>query len=139
MAGAAKKSLFAPGIVPFLQKKALELPLPETVKGFLAHPAGPFTIHFWAPTFKWAISIANIMDLNRPVDKLSAPQQTAVAATGIIWSRYSMVIVPKNWNLFSVNVFMAITGSWQLYRVFMWRQYGKQVTLDGLSGTKKEG
>ena len=24
------------------------------------HPAGPKTIHFWAPTFKWAISIANI-------------------------------------------------------------------------------
>jgi hypothetical protein len=24
------------------------------------HPAGPKTIHFWAPTFKWGISMANI-------------------------------------------------------------------------------
>lgn len=24
------------------------------------HPAGPKTIHFWAPTFKWGISFANI-------------------------------------------------------------------------------
>ena len=34
----------------------------------------------------------------------------------MIWSRYSMVIRPKNWNLFAVNVFMAITGSYQLSR-----------------------
>ena len=27
-----------------------------------------------------------------------------------------MVIRPKNWNLFAVNVFMAITGSYQLSR-----------------------
>ena len=27
-----------------------------------------------------------------------------------------MVINPVNWNLFSVNVFMAATGSYQLYR-----------------------
>lgn len=39
-----------------------------------------------------------------------------MAATGVIWSRYSMVITPKNWNLFTVNVFMAGTGLTQLYR-----------------------
>ncbi|KAG5516344.1 hypothetical protein RHGRI_037155 [Rhododendron griersonianum] len=41
---------------------------------------------------------------------------TAVAATGIVWSRYSTVITPKNWNLFSVNVAMAGTGLYQLSR-----------------------
>jgi hypothetical protein len=41
-----------------------------------------------------------------------------VTATGVIWSRYSMVITPKNWNLFAVNVFMAGTGIVQLYRKF---------------------
>lgn len=40
------------------------------------HPAGPLTIHFWAPTFKWGISIANLADLNRPAEKVSVEQQT---------------------------------------------------------------
>ncbi|CAL0334573.1 unnamed protein product [Lupinus luteus] len=80
------------------------------------HPAGPKTIHFWAPTFKWGISIANIADFAKPPEKLSYPQQIAVTATGLIWSRYSTVITPKNWNLFSVNVAMAGTGIYQLSR-----------------------
>lgn len=40
----------------------------------------------------------------------------AVALTGVIWSRYSLIITPKNWNLFAVNVFMGVTGITQLYR-----------------------
>ncbi|KAB1212760.1 Mitochondrial pyruvate carrier 2 [Morella rubra] len=74
------------------------------------------TVHFWAPTFKWGISIANIADFAKPPEKLSYPQQIAVTATGVIWSRYSTVIIPKNWNLFSVNVAMAATGIYQLSR-----------------------
>ncbi|KAH7655739.1 Mitochondrial pyruvate carrier protein [Dioscorea alata] len=80
------------------------------------HPAGPKTIHFWAPTFKWGISIANVADFAKPPEKLSYPQQIAVTFTGLIWSRYSTVITPKNWNLLSVNVAMAGTGTYQLYR-----------------------
>ncbi|MBA0778936.1 hypothetical protein Gotri_003221 [Gossypium trilobum] len=98
------------------------------------HPAGPKTIHFWAPTFKWGISIANVADFTKPPEKLSYPQQIAVTCTGVIWSRYSTVITPiwfglllivvhflgfkmqKNWNLFSVNIVMAGTGLYQLAR-----------------------
>lgn len=47
-----------------------------------------------------------------------ATRTTAVTATGIIWSRYSFVITPVNYNLFSVNAFMAVTGSYQLWRKF---------------------
>uniref|UniRef100_A0A7S1U635 Mitochondrial pyruvate carrier n=1 Tax=Phaeomonas parva TaxID=124430 RepID=A0A7S1U635_9STRA len=107
------------GIVPGLQARVLAAPFianNKMLSGFLSHPAGPFTIFFWAPTFKWAISLSNIADLQRPVEKISLPQQIAVTATGVIWSRYSMVITPVNWNLFSVNVFMAMTGFAQLYR-----------------------
>ncbi|CAH2078272.1 unnamed protein product [Thlaspi arvense] len=74
------------------------------------------SVHFWAPTFKWGISIANIADFAKPPEKISLPQQIAVTCTGVIWSRYSMVITPKNWNLFSVNVAMAGTGIYQLTR-----------------------
>eukprot|EP00245_Coleochaete_scutata_P016028 TRINITY_DN734_c0_g1_i1.p1 TRINITY_DN734_c0_g1~~TRINITY_DN734_c0_g1_i1.p1 ORF type:complete len:111 (-),score=13.26 TRINITY_DN734_c0_g1_i1:530-862(-) len=88
------------------------------------HPAGPRTIFFWAPTFKWGISFANIADFQKPPERISLPQQIAVTATGIIWSRYSFVITPVNYNLFSVNVFMAGTGMYQLYRKLT-HEYGK--------------
>ncbi|XP_027185755.1 mitochondrial pyruvate carrier 3 isoform X2 [Coffea eugenioides] len=45
-----------------------------------------------------------------------AGPKTTVTATGLIWSRYSTVITPKNWNLLSVNVAMACTGLYQLSR-----------------------
>ncbi|GAB2277754.1 Mitochondrial pyruvate carrier 4 [Dionaea muscipula] len=80
------------------------------------HPAGPKTIHFWAPTFKWVISIANAADFFKPPEKISYPQQLTVACTGLIWSRYSLVITPRNLNLFSVNLAMAGTGLYQLGR-----------------------
>ncbi|KAK1296992.1 hypothetical protein QJS10_CPB15g01503 [Acorus calamus] len=80
------------------------------------HPAGPKTIHFWAPTFKWGINIANILDFSKPPETISYPQQTVIAGTGIIWARYSSVITPKNWNLLSVSVAMAATSSYQLLR-----------------------
>ncbi|XP_050246784.1 mitochondrial pyruvate carrier 4-like isoform X2 [Quercus robur] len=64
------------------------------LQAFWNHPAGPKTIHFWAPTFKWVISIANVADFSKPPEKISYPQQIAVTCTGLIWSRYSMVIIP---------------------------------------------
>ncbi|GFR45676.1 hypothetical protein Agub_g7090, partial [Astrephomene gubernaculifera] len=88
----------------------------QKLKAFWNHPAGPKTIHFWAPTFKWGISLANIADINRPADKISLPQQCAITATGVIWSRYSTQITPVNYNLLAVNAFMALTGGYQLFR-----------------------
>lgn len=82
----------------------------------MEHPAGLFTIHFWAPTFKWGISLANVADMRKDAALVSTPQQIAVTATGLIWSRYSVVITPINYNLLCVNVFMCSTGIIQLYR-----------------------
>jgi hypothetical protein len=80
------------------------------------HPAGPKTIHFWAPTFKWGICFANVADFSRPAELLSYPQQCAVTATGLIWTRFSTQITPVNYNLLAVNAFMALTGMYQLSR-----------------------
>ncbi|XP_064644671.1 uncharacterized protein LOC135498311 [Lineus longissimus] len=96
--------------------------VPAKLQPFWNHPAGPKTVFFWAPTFKWGLVIAGIADLKRPADKLSVTQTVALAATGCIWSRYSMVIIPKNWNLFSVNIFLGATGLWQLSRIFEYRR-----------------
>ncbi|KAG8230947.1 hypothetical protein J437_LFUL002980 [Ladona fulva] len=90
--------------------------VPPKMRPLWDHPAGPKTVFFWAPVFKWGLVIAGLGDLKRPADKLSVGQSGALAATGVIWSRYSLVIIPKNWGLFSVNIFVAATGGYQLIR-----------------------
>ena len=62
--------------------------MPDQLRMLLASPAGPFTIHFWAPAFKWNLSIANFADYRRPIDSISTAQQCALCATGLIWTRY---------------------------------------------------
>lgn len=66
--------------------------------------------------------MAGLNDLRRPADQLSIGQSCSLAATGIIWSRYSLVIIPKNYGLFSVNVFVALTQVTQLYRAFTFKK-----------------
>lgn len=95
---------------------AIDKIIPQRFQAMWQHPAGPKTIFFWAPAFKWSLVIAGISDLRRPAEDVSIPQTTALAATGLIWSRYSLVITPKNYSLFSVNVFVALTQCFQLYR-----------------------
>jgi len=92
--------------------------VPAKLQPFWNHPAGPQTIFFWAPTFKWGLVFAGLADYARPAEKLSLSQTTALTATGCIWARYSMVIVPKNYNLFAVNFFLALTGLFQLSKIY---------------------
>ncbi|XP_075213335.1 mitochondrial pyruvate carrier 2-like isoform X1 [Lycorma delicatula] len=66
--------------------------------------------------------IAGLGDIQRPAEKLSVSQSSALAATGVVWSRYSLVIIPKNWSLFSVNVFVAITNFYQLTRAVRYQR-----------------
>lgn len=94
----------------------LDRVVPKKLQPFWNHPAGPKTVFFWAPTFKWGLVIAGVSDLTRPADTLSIPQTVALATTGFIWSRYSLVIIPKNYYLFSVNLFIGITQLYQLIR-----------------------
>ena len=99
----------------------------SSFRAFLNHPAGPKTIFFWAPTMKWAITIANVKDFQRPPELLSVPQQSAVALTGLIWMKYSLDITPKNCNLMAVNAAMAVTGLYQLYRRYEYDREMKKI------------
>uniref|UniRef100_UPI00358E458A mitochondrial pyruvate carrier 2-like n=1 Tax=Myxine glutinosa TaxID=7769 RepID=UPI00358E458A len=93
--------------------------LPANLQTVWRHPAGPQTVFFWAPMMKWGLVIAGLADLARPADKLSAAQSGVLTATGVVWSRYSLVIIPINYNLFAVNCFLACAGGTQLTRI--WR------------------
>uniref|UniRef100_A0A8R1IEM0 Mitochondrial pyruvate carrier n=1 Tax=Caenorhabditis japonica TaxID=281687 RepID=A0A8R1IEM0_CAEJA len=57
----------------------------------------------------------------RPADKLSLYQNSALFATGAIWTRYCLVITPVNYYLSSVNFFVMCTGLAQLCRIAHYR------------------
>lgn len=79
-------------IVPIIQQKVLAFPWPSGIRSLLVHPAGPFTsksihnetalrtlfyvliclVFFWAPAFKWMITISNIKDMEKPAEQISA-------------------------------------------------------------------
>jgi hypothetical protein len=65
---------------------------------------------------------AGIGDMARPADKLSKNQTISLLLTGTIWSRYSMVITPKNYTLLTVNAFLACVACIQLTRIFLYEQ-----------------
>ena len=109
-------------IATYLQGAKIYQSFPKGLQKYFLTPAGPLTIFFWAPAFKWALVIAGIADMTRPAERLSITQSTALTATGFIWSRYSLVITPKNWLLFAVNIFVGITGLIQLSRISKYRR-----------------
>ncbi|KAG7090874.1 Mitochondrial pyruvate carrier 2 [Marasmius oreades] len=88
---------------------------------FMNHPAGPKTVFFWAPLMKWCLVAAGLKDITRPADKLSVSQNVALAATGFIWVRYSLVITPVNYSLAAVNFFVGLSGLTQLGRIANYR------------------
>ncbi|KAH7637504.1 mitochondrial pyruvate carrier 2 [Dermatophagoides farinae] len=94
--------------------------VPKKLRPLWEHEAGPKTVFFWAPAIKWGLVIAGLSDLARPVENLSTGQTISLAATGLIWSRYSLVIIPKNWSLFSVNFFVALTQVTQMGRIIVY-------------------
>ncbi|KAK3701026.1 hypothetical protein RRG08_063279 [Elysia crispata] len=105
--------------------RSAEPKIPDKLRPLWEHPAGPKTIFFWSPFAKWTLVIAGLGDMTRPAEKLSLRQSGALACTGFIWSRYSLVITPKNWSLFAVNFFTGLTGTMQLSRIFHHEYYVK--------------
>lgn len=71
---------------------------------------------------KWSLVVAGINDILRPVESLSGTQQIALFATGVIWTRWSLIIKPKNYLLASVNFFLGGVAGYQLSRVIKYRQ-----------------
>ncbi|KAI8969985.1 UPF0041-domain-containing protein [Mycotypha africana] len=91
---------------------------PSIFTRFLNSPAGPKTIHFWAPTMKWGLVIAGLSDLKKPADQLSVRQNFSLALTGLIWTRYGFVIIPKNYMVAAVNFSVFLTGMVQVGRIY---------------------
>ncbi|KAM3419160.1 Mitochondrial pyruvate carrier [Cercospora zeina] len=91
-------------------------------------PIGPKTVHFWAPIMKWGLVLAGAADFARPAKDLSLSQNSALMATGLIWTRWCFVIRPQNMFLASVNFLLFCVGATQTTRVLMYQR-----SLDGKS------
>lgn len=89
---------------------------------FWNHEAGPKTVFFWAPLVKWGLVAAGLKDILREAHSISVWQSLALALTGWIWSRYCLVIKPKNWFLFAANFFVGLTQTLQFCRA-VYAQY----------------
>uniref|UniRef100_A0A8B9GUC1 Mitochondrial pyruvate carrier n=1 Tax=Astyanax mexicanus TaxID=7994 RepID=A0A8B9GUC1_ASTMX len=100
----------------------VELMLPPRLRPLYNHPAGPKTVFFWAPVFKWGLVFAGFSDMTRPPEKLSLSHCSCVVQDRFIWSRYCLVIIPKNWALFAVNFFLGMCGTIQLFRIWRYNQ-----------------
>jgi hypothetical protein len=105
----------------------------SVVSALAAAEAGPFTVHFWAPMSKWMISGASFLELNRPTEKISLPQYTALTLTGFFFSRYSLLVIPINYNLCAVNIALFGSSAWHLGRKIN-ADYVKFGFVEGNSG-----
>ena len=47
---------------------------------------------------------------------MSFSNQLALTITGVIWTRYSFVITPVNYNLASVNAVLGVSSGYHLIR-----------------------
>lgn len=83
---------------------------------YLSSAGGPFTIHPWPPASKLAISGASMLELDRPTDKISLSQYSALTLTGMIFSGYGLVVTPVNYPLTCVNILLFGSSAWHLGR-----------------------
>lgn len=79
---------------------------------------------------KWVLVLAGISDLARPAEKLSVTQNIALTATGVIWTRWCLIIKPKNYMLAAVNFFLGIVGIIQCSRIFLHNKEVKAAEAD---------
>lgn len=97
-------------------------PHPSVFKRLWDSPVGIKTVHFWAPVLKWVLVLAGVSDFARPAEKLSVTQNLALTATGLIWTRWCLIIKPRNIMLAAVNFFLGIVGVIQCSRIFLYNQ-----------------
>ncbi|RMJ27133.1 UPF0041 domain protein [Aspergillus sp. HF37] len=63
-----------------------------------------------------------VADFARPAEKLSLTQNAALMATGAIWTRWCLIIKPRNVMLAAVNFFLGCVGVVQCSRIFLYQR-----------------
>lgn len=71
---------------------------------------------------KWALVLAGASDFTRPADQLSLNTNFALMCTGAIWTRWCLIIRPKNVFLGAVNFFLFLVGGTQVIRILLYQR-----------------
>ncbi|XP_016989434.1 mitochondrial pyruvate carrier 3 isoform X1 [Drosophila rhopaloa] len=109
---------------------AVDKIVPSAMQPLWQSPVGPRTVFFWAPMFKWSLVLAGLSDtINRPPSTISLNQCASLATTCLIWSRYSMVITPKNYSLLSVNIAIFLIQGYLVIEHLRWRNQNARDTV----------
>ncbi|KAJ0172138.1 hypothetical protein K1T71_012111 [Dendrolimus kikuchii] len=96
--------------------------VPGKLRPLWEHEAGPKTVFFWAPAFKWALVLTSIDEFRRPLDKVSTTQAATLSATGFIWTRYCLVIKPINYALSLCNFSLGLANGIQCFRAYSFQK-----------------
>lgn len=65
-----------------------------------------------------ALVMASLDDFRRPLEKVSTTQSATLAATGIIWTRYCLIITPINYSLSLCNFMLGMANGVQCFRAY---------------------
>jgi len=114
-------------------------PAKETLaQRFWNSPIGVKTVHFWAPVMKWCLVLTEVSDFARPAESLSLTQNAALTATGAIWTRWCLIIKPKNVLLAAVNFFLFCVGTVQLSRIAVYNSSQKGSAKEAVKSKAEE-
>ncbi|CAG4959413.1 unnamed protein product [Colias eurytheme] len=69
-----------------------------------------------------ALVAASLDEYRRPLDTVSPTQSATLAATGLIWTRYCLVIRPINYALSLCNFSLGVANAVQCYRAFSYQR-----------------
>lgn len=56
---------------------------------FINSPVGPKTIHFWGPLANWGFVVAGIIDMNKPMERVSEQMTATLACYSMMFMRFA--------------------------------------------------
>ncbi|CAH2235919.1 jg25005, partial [Pararge aegeria aegeria] len=69
-----------------------------------------------------ALVLASLDEYRRPLGKVSTTQSATLAATGLIWTRYCLVIRPINYSLSVCNFSLGLANAVQCFRAYRFQR-----------------
>ena len=89
---------------------------------FLTSPVGPLTIHFWGPVANWGFVIAGILDMNKPMERVSERMQCVLTTYSCLFMRFAWRVQPRNYLLFACHFCNSIAQATLLMKKLAWKK-----------------
>ena len=87
---------------------------------FINSPVGPKTIHFWGPLANWGFVLAGVLDMNKPMERVSERMTLTLALYSAMFMRFAWRVTPRNYLLFACHFFNCSAQSYILSKKLIW-------------------